>query len=480
MNRNLSSAILVFVLIFGVLLVYVPHYNYGYPLHVDEWNLISELRVVQNEGVGRLLKYPIESGFVFTLFLIDLLFPVVLIYKFLPSLNFLLIGLTLFYFLKKKYGYWPGIFAILFFASLRSNVNLLGNWFFVPITFAGLFIYSCLFNLDKSLDKRENMVFVVLFLFLLAFIHPSSFLVLCLTTLIYYGINYRKIERGFRMMGWFFFLLIPSLLMVHHLTGFFSNLSLYRFLNFFVWDSLIVQINFNPIFFYGVLSSFFAVYGFILAHKKKELLGFRIYVSISLISMFVFWFIGKTLFSSYQRYLYHFMLGAVVFSAIGFYEFLHLIYVNMRKYKNELKLFVILLILIISFVFIFSNYNRLDEQVELYHVIDGLDYDAMKFLRDYDNGKSYSTGGVIFAPRLPGTGIMSITHLKSLGTINYYHEEYNQITEEFFSGDCNTKKLSFNNWESFEYVYSYEEIHCPFLREIYKNDKVFLYEEFRS
>ncbi|MAG37833.1 hypothetical protein CMI45_00390 [Candidatus Pacearchaeota archaeon] len=477
MNKRLNYLILGLVLVFGVLLVYFPHYNYDFPLHIDEWNLIGEMRNVQSFGLERVIQSPIESGFVLSLVFVDSFVDIVKFYKFLPALNFLIIGLVLFYFLNKEYNYWTGLLGVLFFASLKSNVNVLGNWFFVPIVFAAIFIYSCLFNLEKSLEAKRNMYLTIFFLFLIAFIHPSSFLVLTLTGVIYYRINYKKLNGNLGRLKGFLFLLIPIILVIYNLTDFFGNLNFMGFLGNFVWGPLIVQINFVPIMFYGLLSSLFAFIGFYVTYKRKELLGFRIYVLISLISLIAFWFVGKTLFSSYQRYLYHFMLGAVVFSAIGLYEFLKFIFNSMKRYKKELRIFILLFVLLISLVAMFYNYGEVYEQAELYYVIDDNDNDAIVFLKNYDVVEK-GTGDRVISYKFPGTAIHPITGIKTTGNLNAYYEMGNRIADDFFLGNCSAKKETFDSWKSYKYVYSYEEINCPFLGEIYRNDKVFLYEEF--
>lgn len=470
--------VLIAVLIAGALLVYIPHYNYGYPLHVDEWNLISEMRIVQNEGFQYLVTHPVESGFVFSLYILDLFFSIILFYKFLPLLNFVMVSLVLFYFLNKNYGYWQGVFAIVFFASLKSNVNILGNWFFVPIVFAILFIYSYLFNLEESLEKKKSLYLSALFLFLIAFIHPSSFLVLAIVGFVYYGINHKKVRKSYLNLWPFLFLLIPVLLVILYF-GDFSEL-----VSRLVWLPFVnAKVQFTPLI-YGILAGLFGILGFYLTLKRKELLGFRIYVSISLISIVGFWLLEKSFFSSYQRYLYHFMSGAVVFSAIGLYEFLKFVFVNLNKYRNELRVSVLVLIVLITGIVLFQNYGENYPGTEIYHLIDDSDYDALLFLKDYDlkyvPHRFYLDSAEVISSRDVAVVSYAISNKASAGFVSPYSLEEAFIAMQFFDKDCDFKEGFLDKYENINYVYSYEKIECSFLREIYRNDKVFLYERIKN
>ena len=478
--ENWKKVIIVLLVIVGALLVYIPHYGYDYPLHVDEWNSIDAVRIAQNEGLFNLIDSPVESGFHLFLIIIDLLFPLVLVYKFLPFMNFVLISGVLFYFLNKRYNYYVGLFSIVFFASLKSNVNVLGNWFFVPITFAVVFIYSYLFDLEDSLnDKGKSLLLCFLFLFLIAFIHPSSFLVLAVVGVIFFVTKHHELERKCKRFLPLILLLIPILLIVYYFTGF-SDFS--YLISRLVWKPLVLQINFVPITFYGLLASFFAFYGFYFSYKRKELLGFRIYFLISLISLIGFWFIGRTLFSAYQRYLYHFMLGAVVFSAIGFYEFLNLVYRKFDSYRKETRVFVLILMVALVVLSLFYGYGKTYEGTEVYHAIDKNDYDALIFLRDYDTNyiphRFYLDSAKLISPRGPGTASYAISNKASIASLTYYYkQEGSDFAERFFKEDCDGKEKILAEYDNLMSVYSYEEIDCLFLREIYRNEKVIIYWE---
>ena len=477
-NDKIWKGFLLFlVLLLGILIIYSPHYNYSYPLHLDEWNFITEAKVIQNEGFSRVLDAPLGSGFSIFLHFINLFFPLVLIFKFLPALNFLVIGGVLFYFMNENYNYWIGLFSVIFFASLPSNVNILGTWFFVPIIAAVSLVYIYLFSFENLKGNPKLLYLSAVILFLIAFIHPTSFLVVLFVGIIYFSINYGFVKDNYKLFSPFLILIIPAIIVLNHLAKNFDSI-----IGKFVWRAFVIQINFNPIFFYGLLSSFFALVGFVIVTRRKELLAFRIYILVSLISVVLFLFFEFTVFSSYQRYLYHFMIAAVPLSAIGFYESLRFIYHYLRRYKRVLRFVFLGSLMVLTLFVVFYDYGSVPGQTELYNLITDEDYEAMAFLRDYNDtyvkdSRYFHATEVISLP-FPGTAMYAVTNKGSISNIVYRAEElgFNRLARDFFSESCEGKLKISERFVNFRYVYSYEEIDCSFLNEIYRNDKVFLYE----
>ena len=202
---------------------------------------------------------------------------------------------------------------------------------------------------------------------------------------------------------------------------------------------------------------------------------------ISLVSLVSFWFVGRILFSSYQRYLYHFMLAVVVFSAIGFYEFLRVVYSHFDRCGKELRVLILLILVFVTVFFVFVNYRGVYPGTELYKVIDKGDYDALMFLKNYDLDytphRSYLNSAQLISPRGPGTASYAIANRASVSSSTYYYRSFEEVglSEEFFMKGCDFKKEVLDKYENILYVYSYEKIDCSFLEEIYGNDNVYLY-----
>jgi len=81
------------------ILVYMPHFAYEYPLHVDEWKHISEARAI-NEGTYEGGNKILEIGFQLFLAALYSLINLILIYKFLPALFAIISGAVLFFYMK--------------------------------------------------------------------------------------------------------------------------------------------------------------------------------------------------------------------------------------------------------------------------------------------------------------------------------------------------------------------------------------------
>src|SRR5690606_35896863 len=118
-------------------------------------------------------NHNIESGFHFLLFLSSYLIDLVLNYKYLPALWATFSALTLFYLVYKKSGnnFYLGLLSIIFFASIKSNVNILGLWFFTPLTFAIPFIFLYFYLFTEGVEK-ENTKMVIGSLLIMIFLLP--------------------------------------------------------------------------------------------------------------------------------------------------------------------------------------------------------------------------------------------------------------------------------------------------------------------
>ena len=153
----LQKLTLILLLLFVFLLVYSPHFSYKYPLHVDEYHHIAKaINFIENKELNIVPNYQhqpyspnLEPGF--TIFLSLLAFAkldLILFYKFLPAIFAALAAFTLFhlmFYITKNF--YLAISSIVFFASLKSNINLHGLWFFTPLTLAMplIFLFFLLF-----------------------------------------------------------------------------------------------------------------------------------------------------------------------------------------------------------------------------------------------------------------------------------------------------------------------------------------------
>lgn len=488
MNKK-ELFLLITALILLAVFTYSPHFSYKLPYHLDEWDHIGRSIRIQEQGFSYFINNtPIEVGFDLILLIITKFtslfnLDIVNIYQFLPAINILIISLILFFNLKKEYNYALALLSFLFIIFLPSNVNILGIWFYVPILAAIPLVYLILFQIEKEKYERKDIWIIALSLLFIAFIHQSSFLLISLILLIYFSFNKHKIHWDLRKAPPFILILIPIILTILFLTNNLSDIS--NLFKSMIWGPIKPQINYNIFSLYGFLASIFSFIGFYISAKDKKLLTFRIYYTISLISILIFPLIEKSFFSAYQRYLYHFMFAAIPLSAIGIYYSFKLLN---NKISNANKIFkYALIILFISFITISTIYQHSEfkSKTKLYTVLESDEINILKELSKYPKG-------IILAPIDMGIAVKPITKIHE-PALTFFDWEKTENLSYFYNADCEKKEemiynenllpdISEHNFNSkynrhnIDYIISEKRINCEFLKLLRKSENYYIYE----
>src|SRR3989344_5067813 len=180
-----SVIILALFIILGIILNFLPHLDYSYPMHADEW---THMALAKNLTSSTLYfeKAPgkdLEIGFhLIIAFLNKIGISYLFIFRFFPVLMTILISLSVFLWVREISNEKAALFSVLFIALLNSNATLLGMVYFVPLSFGLLFIPFGLYLLET-----KSKWFFLLFTALL-YIHPPSalaFLLLISITILY-------------------------------------------------------------------------------------------------------------------------------------------------------------------------------------------------------------------------------------------------------------------------------------------------------
>ena len=149
-------ALITITIIALFLLIYSPHLKNPFPLHIDEWHHITESIKLEKGEYSKGDIAGIKIGFHIILLLINKITNLITIYKFLPAIWAVLTAITI---LATTYkltnNFTIAFFSLIFFSSLKSNVNILGLWFFVPLTFSIPFIYLYIYFFTRGL-KIQN------------------------------------------------------------------------------------------------------------------------------------------------------------------------------------------------------------------------------------------------------------------------------------------------------------------------------------
>lgn len=163
----------------------VTNLNYPFPVHADEWTHLGQIiYIINSKTLGFVNPYSpsltnnneLEVGFNLFLalfFIITTLNPV-LSYQFLPAIFFMINATLLFFFVKKlTKNYYIALFSILFFLAIPSNINFLGNWFAVPLTFSIFSIYLFFICLIDFIETKKEKISCRYNYFLCSFIMLS-------------------------------------------------------------------------------------------------------------------------------------------------------------------------------------------------------------------------------------------------------------------------------------------------------------------
>jgi hypothetical protein len=464
MKKN-QVLFIVAVSIFIFLLVYSPHFNYSFPFHIDEWHHITEaIKLGEGDYSGGGIGYRI--GFHVFLLGLSYIFDLVSIYQFLPAIWAVLTSLVLFYvvYRKTEKNFFIALFAMIFFASLKSNVNIGGLWFFTSLTFAIPFIFLYIFFFTEGIEK-QNKKFIFISLGIMAFlipVHSISVLFALPFLFIYclFHIDYVKKEWKFFSL----FLIIPLLgIMLYsslnHLSFLKSIGSILEDLQFKKgWGVLEANNSFfeiySPI---GYLLALFGIFFSIFYGKYKEYLSYILWTVVTFVSVIYYKLFDISYLVPYQRTFYYFAISLPLLSAFGLYGLIKIkdnfIECSSIVDKNYAKKFISLIIILIVLFFCFYSYSSLPKATVLYKLIDDKDYSAMLFLKNLPEGR-------VMAPAEISSTIYVIAGKEPVGAIYFYGNRTE--SENFFkTGNCSEKnKILKRNKVS--YVLSKSAINCTY------------------
>lgn len=481
MRKN-QSLILILTLILTFLLIYTPHFTNPYPVHVDEWHHITEA-IKLKQGITPFGFSGLEIGFHIILTLLSYITNLVLIYPFLPAIWTVFTALILFYITRQKTtqfknNFFIAIFTIIFFASIRSNVNITGLWFFTPLTFSIPFIFLYFHLLTKGIEEKNKKLIIyglIIILFLLP-IHAISVLFAIPIIIIYLLINYEYLLKEYKFFS--LFLLIPLIGLIFY--KFIMKIP-FKILFSHLINSIqfkqgwgVLELNNSPFELYSLTAYILAIMGiiFIFTYKSilKKYLIYILWPLITLISILIFKQTGISYLSPYQRNLYYFAISLPFLSALGFFYLLELIKIQINKINIQNKkliykiIQIVLIFLVISLTFNF--YFNLQNQVKLYKVIDSNDYQALKFLSQFPQTK-------VMAPAITSTAIFPVSGHNPVGTIVFYGNR--KDVENFFqTSDCNIKNQILEK-HKVKYIYSKQPIECNG-ELIYNQKNIFIYQ----
>lgn len=465
LTENHRYFLLAFALIFVFLLVYYPHYSYKFPLHADEWNHIEQAERILNNEYGKVYKNfggNFEFGYHYILagiFFIEKSIGIneIFAYRFLPAIFAVFASLALFLLLLKLTGnFYTGIFGMVFFASLPSNVNLLGLWFAVPMTFS-IFLTYIFFYFFIGHGKK-SIIYSLLILFALFFIYPPFVLLIFPVLAFYFIFNYNEIRtRKIMVFLPYLIFLVLAFKIMWYKTIWKTFFIILKTIVFKAGESHL-ELSSPVYLMYGIVPFVLALFGlcFLFKEKQKRILLFWFLAGFLL--LLIYYIFDFSIFARNQRITYFLMLNLVLLSAIGLMRIIE--FISERIKNKKYKLIVVIILLIVVFFFSFYNYGKLESNVKLYYLINNDSYKALSFLREQKNG-------ILIAPLKEAVADYSVAGKKAVAKFYppYEMNDDKMNVERFYSSQCEIKEKIAKNYNA-SYILSKEKLNCDF-KEIY-------------
>lgn len=482
LNKRLKIILVLLVLLVTFLLVFSPHFNYRYPLHAYEWHHVENAERIL-DGSYDYTKTNYEIGYDFILaFLFTILkitnINTIFAYAFFPALFAFFASLMLFFFVRRISNYGIALLSMVFFASLPSNVNLLGLWFAVPLTLALGFMVLFFDNFVRGFENKKYFYYSAVFLVLLFMIHPPSGSVSYFVFLIYALFNKNKIKSNLKPL--LVLLLIPLI------PFFIASLTLHPMATL---NNLIFEYEYTPfepgfsnyfiLFIYGYIPLLLALTGMYFLFKDSKFSGFKIFfvlfvLTFFLSTMFLLAILKFTILAQNQRLIYYYMLSLVPLSALGTERVAKSIKdkVN-RKILSAITIFLFFFFIIFS---TFYNYPRLWNGVQPYHIVEDESYNSLNELKGIDSNKT------VLAPLSIGEAVYSISKNNAVASLYFIgNETLKKHVEVFFvtsncpavgCPDCELREYIAEKYNA-SYAVSKEPINCSFLELV--SDKYLIY-----
>jgi hypothetical protein len=488
------------ILAASFLLVYSIHQYYPYPYLLDEWQHIAQgIQVADTGNItlnnpyykdGNVTNEPgyYEKGFHVFLaecFMLTGQEPA-RFYTILPALFAAITGLIVFTFTyKTTKNYATGLFALLFYAALRSNISVLGPWFYVPLSMGFAYIYAILYLAAIGLERYSIRLLTLssILLLTLALIHPWS-AAIAYTVVILYVIMRRRILADKNVILIAGVLAIPLVSFGYVINTMWQG-DFYKTAVHFAGNYLISGLGIpvkevaNPMYFvsfYGIAPLALALFGAYCLFRKKD--GpervFLTWTTFIFAEMALFQITGKTILAPYERIIYYAFLSLVPLSAIGLYGLLEYLF---RKTRNKEIRFTASLICIGAVAYLlFTPYY--DNRANLYKIIDDDTYYGIKALEK--TGRHH----VILARPEISSAIYPVTrnYVVSINPAQLGWDKRGlEDNRRFFMTDCPGKLQVIKKYDvDYVFVRKEDAQDCPGLKLIYREKGSYIYEVVNS
>lgn len=463
--------ILLFIMALAYYLTFIPHQNYLYPVHLDEWLALgsSEGMLLKGSfvvGAGRYL----EIGFHLFWGIFHQISGIswIDIFRYFPGIVFIITILSV-YILAQREGF--GWEAALFTSLIPTTIGILGPAFLVPLTMALPFIPLALF---VAFNFRTTWSYVVLFIFtcFLLLTHAPTAVGLVIVLVPYILLN---LKGNFKhSLGITLAMVIPFLVPFFWIL----NLVLSTAKSLLVPQALPTYVDYPVIIeTYGYLPILLCLLGVFLLAIRGGKKGYGLVLGllallVMLVTMFNFHY-GVPI--MYDRGLMYTMLMMSIVTGAGLMKVKNLrlpvkltAWLKPSPVRENIGNILCLALIGLTLAIAIPAH----EETFYYHMIDEQDYQAFVWIRDNVN-ESYHKA--ILNP-LKGIAFNAITQKDVYSAIKGYRKPSDEEAYKFLYDGCSDTDFLKENGISI--VYTRWDCHNPSLIEVRKN--VYLLKEARN
>jgi hypothetical protein len=442
--------ILIFIVVLGVYIAWIPRQTGILPVHLDEWFHMACARQIFIQGDTVDLIDPFyggqpwlfqfaERGFHLLLGIFQKITGLewLLIFRYIPGVLFTMTILATFI-MGKRRGF--GLEAAFFISLLPTTIGILGPAFLVPVATGLLFIPLSLFIMN-NIDNWKGAIILVLFIFFLLSFHAYTAIAVVIICFPYLLLNVKQNWKSSVRFG--LALLVPFLIayplasqyIKQVITGISDPHEISTYIDFpWLVDSLgyvTLGLCLVGTFFIGIRPN-----------KQNTGLLFGFFVLLVLIVVYYQFHYGIT--GLYERGLLYALLAASIIAGMGLaalrkmeLNFSFLTSIPHRIIKPGQTAIVSVLVILVLITMVPQR-----QSTPYYTMIDERDYQAFCWIRENYTGQKLKA---LLDP-WKGTAFTAVTGLRVTSRIIMAPTELDDEIYEFLANECrNTKFLIDHN-----------------------------------
>ena len=378
-SNNYYLLRLLLLMVFAFFIASIPHMNYPYPVHVDEWNQLAYSNAVIQEGTLDFagpfhgywdygMSYKSFPGYYLLISAIQQISGVDFLHMpvYLPGIIFIITILAAYVVGRRKGFGWEAAF---FCCLIPTTVGILGPGFMVPLAAGLLFIPLFLFLIDYQ-ESKTSYILYLLFSGFLLLVHPPSALIMLIIVVPYVLVTMIKdLKRGALLLLVIF---IPNILAIIFVFNDVIALSEQAFLQQFIPSYIeipeLIQI-------YGYIPLVCGLIGTIVLIVKNKMSNYGLVISLIalLVLLITFYQFHYGISLLYLRGLIYTLL---IFSIVAGAGLASMRMIKIRDFAIGRYLYagIIIVILIVAIP------ARLS--IPYYKMMDEKDYQAFSWLKD--------------------------------------------------------------------------------------------------